>query len=747
MRRIMWVSFGFAGACVLGAWVLGESWMLGLTVALLTGGLLLGLIWRDSVPLRCVAYLCLGCSFGSAWFLLFHTLYLQPVYSLDGETAEILVTATDYSYATDYGIAFDGKTELGGRTYRIRAYLSSEEEITPGECVQGRFQLRLTTVQSEKGETYHQGEGIFLLGYQRGGIQTVSPAGDSVWTLPAHLRQRILSIIAECFDSDTYPFAQALLLGESTALDYETQTAFRICGTRHIIAVSGLHISILYGFISLLTLKRRYLTAIVGVPLLALFAAVAGFTPSVTRACIMVCLMMIATATNREYDGPTALASACLLMLIINPLTIKSVSFQLSVISVCGIYLFYGKIASWFGTHMGGQKGKSIRARLTRWFISSVSITLSAISLTTPLCAYYFGVVSLIGVVANLLTLWAVSLVFYGIIAVCAVFFAIPAVARVLAWCVSWIIRYVLAMSHLLSKIPLAAVYTKSVYIVIWLGFVYVLLAAFLLMRKKRPATLLCCGVLALCVALAASWIEPLMDTCRVTVLDVGQGQSILLQSGGKNYLVDCGGSDSESTADLAAETILSQGVTQLDGIIVTHYDDDHAGALSYLLTRVDADLLVLPVYDPDAKAEAIKKLSKAEVLFPTADSTICFANAKITVFPPRYFANDNESSLCVLFETENCAILITGDRSSYGEQMLLESASLPDVDLLIAGHHGSKTSTSTQLLDAVRPETVIISVGRNSYGHPSEEVLQRLEAYECEVYRTDENGTVIFRR
>lgn len=78
---------------------------------------------------------------------------------------------------------------------------------------------------------------------------------------------------------------------------------------------------------------------------------------------------------------------------------------------------------------------------------------------------------------------------------------------------------------------------------------------------------------------------------------------------------------------------------------------------------------------------------------------------------------------------------------------MLLESASLPDVDLLIAGHHGSKTSTSTQLLDAVRPETVIISVGRNSYGHPSEEVLQRLEAYECEVYRTDENGTVIFRR
>ena len=100
------------------------------------------------------------------------------------------------------------------------------------------------------------------------------------------------------------------------------------------------------------------------------------------------------------------------------------------------------------------------------------------------------------------------------------------------------------------------------------------------------------------------------------------------------------------------------------------------------------------------------------------------------------------------MFETENCAILITGDRTDFGERMLLRSAELPDVDMLIAGHHGAKTSTSMELLEAVNPETVIISVGEgNYYGHPHEELLQRLEEFGCVVYRTDIHGTIVYRR
>ena len=119
-----------------------------------------------------------------------------------------------------------------------------------------------------------------------------------------------------------------------------------------------------------------------------------------------------------------------------------------------------------------------------------------------------------------------------------------------------------------------------------------------------------------------------------------------------------------------------------------------------------------------------------------------------ITIVPSYSDNSDNESGLCVLFQTENCAILITGDRDEFGERMLLRSIDLPDLDALVVGHHGSKYSTGRALLEAARPEVAIISVGENNtYGHPAEETLERLKAYGCRVYRTDVHGTIIFRR
>ena len=132
----------------------------------------------------------------------------------------------------------------------------------------------------------------------------------------------------------------------------------------------------------------------------------------------------------------------------------------------------------------------------------------------------------------------------------------------------------------------------------------------------------------------------------------------------------------------------------------------------------------------------------------PVEDELILqLESAKLTVFGPIFAAESNENSLCILFESEKCAILVTGDRGSLGEMLLMHDAALPDVDLLVAGHHGSKNSTSEELLNTVRPETVFISVGRNSYGHPARELLDRLRSFGCNVFRTDLQGTLIFRR
>lgn len=460
-------------------------------------------------------------------------------------------------------------------------------------------------------------------------------------------------------------------------------------------------------------------------------------------------LMILALLLDQGYDPPTALAFSVLVMLGMDPMVICSVSFQLSVGCMAGIFLFSGRISGWIAglSFWKDWKGKSLRTRFRSWLCGGVSMTLSSMFYTTPLVAVYFGAVSIVGVVTNLLVLWVITFVFCGVLGACLMGLIWEFGGAAVAWIVSWPIRYVLGLCRLLAKIPLAAVYTKSVYIVFWLVLCYVLILIFLLAKRRRPLVLICCGVVGLCVALLASWMGPLMDDVRVTMLDVGQGQCILIQADGRNFLVDCGGDSDTATADLAAETLLSQGISRLDGAILTHYHQDHAGGMAYLLSRVPADNVFLPdTEDPDMLREDIVDACRGAEVFVDHDLQIAWADAQIHIYAPVLGTSANESGLSVLFTEENCDILITGDMSALGETLLLEKG-LPELTVLVAGHHGSKTSTCEALLQETDPEYVFISVGEdNSYGHPSEEVLDRLKQTGCVIFRTDEDGTITFR-
>lgn len=321
---------------------------------------------------------------------------------------------------------------------------------------------------------------------------------------------------------------------------------------------------------------------------------------------------------------------------------------------------------------------------------------------------------------------------------------AFPSACQWLGRLLSWPIRYVLFISRLLSKIPFAAVYTESKFILYWLILCYVLLALFLILGRKRGRYFFTVGAVCLAAAVAASVLLPRMDKVRLNVLDVGEGQSILIQSGGEHYLIDCGGDSEERTADRVAQTLLSQGVFHLDGVVLTHYDRDHVGGLENLLTRIPIEHFYLP----DQGEIPISQEDGALCTLVSRDTEIPVGCGKLVLLEPGGENSNNENCMCVLFESEECVILITGDRGRSGERRLLANYVLPDVDILIAGHHGSKNSTTEELLRAVRPETVIISAGKNNrYGHPAQELLDRLAEYNCTVYRTDEMGSVLVRR
>lgn len=733
-RRIVSFTIGFAAACGLLIYV--DSW--GCRLLGFSAVLLLCLVRRNRESLwKRALLMVLGGLTGFFWVNGYSERYLEPISPMDGQTLHCILRAEDYSRETTYGISVSARMECAGKNYPVTVYLDPADAVEPGEQLEGDFRFRLTTEDGENPSSYYPGKGIFLLAYQEGDVVR-TPGEPSFRDIPAKLRRQIGEILDRYIPESG--FARALLLGDTSGLSYCVDTDLKVSGIRHVAAVSGLHISIFFTIISAITFKKRFLTVFAGLPMLALFAAVAGFTPSVNRACVMCALMLLAQLFRREYDGSTALSTAVLAMLLWNPYTITSVSFQLSVASVCGLLLFTPGIGNFFKKRIPQKRKYTF---LLHKIASGVAVTLGAQVFTVPLCAYYFGMVSLVGILTNLLTLWAISLIFCLLVATCLLSLFTPALAKLTGTVAGFFIRYVLAVAHSIAAFPLAAVYTESIYIVVWLVFSYLLLGLFFLTGKRKPGAFLCCCALGLCVALTVSWLEPVSSDVSFTVLDVGQGQCLLYQAQSRTYVVDCGGDSDDRTADLAAQTLLTRGFTHVDGLILTHLDRDHAGGAENFLSRIQTDLLIVPEYPAE-----ITVPEETQIVCAQQDLRISDGFSEISIFAPVFHGSGNEMSLCVLFDTEKCDILITGDRNGFGERSLLRHAQIPDVDILVAGHHGARDSTCEELLQTANPEIVCISAGEgNPYGHPAPETLQGLQNYGCTVYRTDQNGTITIRR
>ena len=301
-------------------------------------------------------------------------------------------------------------------------------------------------------------------------------------------------------------------------------------------------------------------------------------------------------------------------------------------------------------------------------------------------------------------------------------------------------------MTDMISRVPVASVYTSSIYIVAWLIFAYILITVFVKTKKKHPWIMTSCLAIGLISAVVCSWIEPRLDDFRFTAVDVGQGQCLILQNDGKYYMVDCGGDTGDYAADKASQLLMSQGIFRLDGLIITHYDEDHAGGADQLLSRIPADTIYLPIVKGDSRLrDELSQKYSDQIQWVETQTQI--NEVDITIYPSADKEDANESSLCILFQPADCDILITGDRSFEGETELMNQVKLPDLEILVAGHHGSKTSTSWDLLNVTRPDAVIISVGANNrYGHPTWDTLERLDLFGCGIYRTDLEGTIIFR-
>lgn len=751
MRTLVWFTGGAAAACVCVV-LLARSAPLPALIALAVLGLALALVrlvFRTRSG-RAAGWMLLGLCVGLIWCGLYGALYLRPLNSLPDTPQTVTLRALEAPTRANFGYALSVRVTLDGRQMEgVLYYDSADQTPQPGDSVTCTASLRRTDAHDD---LYARARGT-LLRLSTDEI-TVTPCKRvPLRSLPARLSARLQALCTKLFPADVRGLLCALLTGVRSGLSETDTAALRQAGVYHAVAISGMHVSILVWLISCLSRSRKR-TAALGIPVIVLFVLMTGASPSAVRAGLMQVLLLLAPLLAREYDASTSLAASLLAILAQNPWSIASISLQLSFAAVLGLLLFSGQLTRWMQStclYARCARKKPIRA-LADALVLSLACSFATSVFTMPLCAYYFGLCSLIAPLSNLLILWAVTVLFAGGIVTCVLGLVCVPLARGLGSVLAVPARYVLRMAGLLSRPAYAAVSAAEP---CWIIFTALFVLALGLVccvpavRRWRSAAAL---AVAFAVCAASGALAERLPAFSCTMLDVGQGQCIIYQAQTACAIIDCGGSGTPAPGELAARTLLGRGQRRVDALILTHYDEDHIGGVPELFRTLHIETLYLPDIPDDTDARstlcALADASGTQIVWVDAPRRVSLGTATLQLLLPAGTQTGDNSGICVLASAAEYDILVTGDLPLDAERTLLTRYDLPQVELLVAGHHGAASSTGYGLLGCTRPDTVLISVGAdNPYGHPAEQTLHRIRAIGAQILRTDQCGTITIRR
>ncbi len=588
---------------------------------------------------------------------------------------------------------------------------------------------------------------------------------------PAPLREKLLQLkkrLGEVYDTvldeEDAGVIRAMVLGEKSALDTDTRNLYQRNGISHLLAISGLHISLIgMGFYRILRrLSGHYLPAgILSILLIVAYGFMTGASVSALRAVIMCILMVTADLVGRSYDMLTAMGAAAIVLLVSSPLNSTQSGFLPSFGAVLGIALFSPLL-------------RLYRPKQGRVF-QALGVSLSVLAVTFPVLLCAFSEYSPYSTLLNLLVIPLMSVLMAAAV-LCGLSGLFSLVlARIPALLCHLILLFYRKMGELCLKLPgsVLPIGTPPGWKIV-LYYIMLCVALVLLYREKRRKKYsrkpeeFCPGrrVLAASAALLAL---PLLLICvrihtglQVTMLDVGQGDGIFIRSpDGTTFLMDGGSSGVSSVGTYRILPYLKyEGVGRLDYLMISHMDSDHISGIEELLADsmtpggIDIGAAVLPEISEKDEAyqemEALLGEAGVEILYMQTGDVLASEKFSLTCLWPSPEADSddrNELSLVLLAEYRDFDMLLTGDIGEETEKALLEAGLLSRVEVLKTAHHGSAYSTSAEFLEIVRPTVSLISCSAaNTYGHPSEETLTRLEAAGSTTFITKDCGAISVR-
>lgn len=584
-------------------------------------------------------------------------------------------------------------------------------------------------------------------------FQECKEGGNSILVSIRNLRLKGIAYIREHFPEESSGFVTALIFGDQRYIDEGDLTNYQRLGLVHLLAISGLHVSFLTGVLFYIGIRvgitrERMMMAIL--LFLPVYMLLSGASPSVVRSCSMAMLFFLLLLFKKRISAGAAIGSTYLALLFFRPNMLYDIGFQLSfavtfsIIMSSSIFLQYPK--------------KSMQL-----FILSSICQLAAL----PILLFHFFEVSLLGVFLNVLyvPLYSIILLPFSLISL-LIHLLLPSFGQPLISLLNFTFVLCNKAADAASELPLASIpFGKPPFLMMFL-LVISLIGLCLTWEVSFEKSKIWCGMIIVLLLLQFN-LQRFSPFGEVQIIDVGQGDSILiiLPFNRGNYLIDTGGHITfpidtwaikrkkfNTADDIIIPLLKSKGIHQLDKLILTHPDADHMGSAKELIDNFKVAEIIIGGWseeqyrDMDFVTVAREKKVKMTVL-KRGDQWVAGGARFAALSPFEQEENKDDSSIVLFTELGGVSWLLTGDMGEEGERELLRTFPQLQADILKVGHHGSKTSSSAPFLEQLQPKAALISVGKdNRYGHPHGDVIGNLEGNGIKVFRTDEDGSIIYK-
>ena len=593
-----------------------------------------------------------------------------------------------------------------------------------------------------------------------------------------NIKNKLIDNLTELIpNNDIRSTVIAFLMGDSSFISDEQKEMYSNANLSHILAISGMHVTyVIAGVGWLLQKSDKRKSRYIYILLLLLFCKFTGSSVSVIRAVIMYIIFIISKVFYRKSDTLNNVAVSCLRILFINPYNILDLGFQLSFAGTLGIILFNKKVNKFFENLLilktsffnysnvfdNNEKVNNMLkynekvVLIIKKIYSILSVSISANILIFPILMYNFNTISFVFIISNILITPILGIMsLFGYVTIFSSLISMK-IANIISIIIKILINIFIILANLSSKLSIMrfVCVTPNVIniIIIYVVIVYI----FKFYNKNHNYFIIKIVSIFMVILIFFNLIIKFNSGLKIHFIDVGQGDcSLIITNTNKTILIDGGGSETgnyDVGKNVLLPYLLDRKIKHIDYMFFSHLDSDHALGLFTVIENMKVNNIVISVQGKETEnykylLELVSK-KKINLIYVYSGNKLNIGDVKVTILHPQkqLIINNtiNNNSIVCKLEYKSFSMLFTGDIENEAEELIQSKNVNLNADILKVAHHGSKTSSSQEFLNLVKPKIALIGVGeKNKFGHPNAEILERFKYIGTKIYRTDKNGEI----